>query len=812
MRRERTSISEDIDLPDRIEILRNSGLLDSVSEESFDRLTRLAGRILGVPVSLVSIVDTDRQFFKSSCGLPEPWATKRETPISYSFCRHVVDSEKPLVIPNTAEDERVCDNPAVTELNVAAYAGIPIHIQGSVVGAFCAIDSKPREWAEADIASLSDLASVVEELIEERSDRKQATISKARLEQILNSTGDAIYGIDEEGNCTFANAKCVEVLGYKSDRELLGRNMHELAHHSYADGRPYPVDDCHIVKGNHRKSGTNVSDEVFWKADGTSFPVEYWSYPIIRGERKMVSDDTVAVVTFIDISDRLERENELIRMRDVARRANRAKSLFLANMSHEIRTPMNAILGFSELLEGLVESPKALRYVQAIHSSGMSLLDLINDVLDLSKIESGKLELSLAPLNLCGVMDSVQMLFSQQAGEQNLEFSVNVSEDCPECVVFDELRVRQILLNLISNAMKFTERGSVCVSVECLRRESEEQSVDLKFSVTDTGRGVPREKIGDLFTPFKQLLGEDAQDGSGLGLSICRKLAKLMGGTISVESVPGEGSTFEVMLPMVEVAASSAKIVEKSAASVDFNSLSPSSILVVDDNAFNRDLAKGYLDDSHHVIEFAEDGLKAIKKVEESPPDIVLMDIRMPVLDGKEAFDRIKQNPDFQSIPIVAVTASSMLRDTEDLKRKFDGFVRKPYSRSQLFDILQEFLPSYEETAAEALTRIDVVSPEAAGMDESAKETLKEKFSQWEAKRVPEMLGTMAMGQIVDFACELYEIAEDFGSETLAEYARQMRESAESFEMAEVELYLRAFPKIKTQITAQIAKLQTNEE
>jgi PAS domain S-box-containing protein len=718
----------------------------------------------------------------------------------------VVESEKPLLITNATEDPLVSDNPAVTELNVVAYAGIPIRIQGRVVGAFCAIDVKPREWAEVDVKSLTDLAAVVEGLIEEKLNRKQAIISQARLEQILNSTGDSIYGIDEEGNCTFANAKCVEVLGYKSVEELLGRNMHDLAHHSYADGRRYPVDDCHIVNANHRKLGTNISDEVFWRADGTSFPVEYWSYPIIRGEGEMVADDTIAVVTFIDITDRLEHETELIRMRDVARRANRAKSMFLANMSHEIRTPMNAILGFSELLEGLVESPKALRYVQAIHSSGMSLLDLINDVLDLSKIESGKLELTLTPLKLCGVMESVQMLFSQQASEQNLEFCVNVSENCPECVVVDELRVRQILLNLISNAMKFTERGSVKVNVECLRRESEDRYVDLKLSVTDTGRGVPKEKIRDLFKPFKQLHEEDAQEGSGLGLSICRKLAKLMGGTISVESVHGEGSTFEVMLPMVEVAISSAKIVEEIAASVDFNTLSPSTILVVDDNAFNRDLAKGYLDDSHHIIQFAVNGLKAIAQVNESPPDIVLMDIRMPVLDGKEACVRIKQNPEFQSIPIVAVTASSLLRETEDLKRKFDGFVRKPYSRSQLFDILQEFLPSYQETVAVALAQSDVVSPEFACMDKGAKKTLNEKLSKWEAERLPEMIGTMAMGQIVDFACELYEVAEDFGSTTLAEYARQMRESAESFEMAEVELSLKAFPKIKSQIMAQIEK------
>lgn len=760
--------------------------------------------MLGVPVSLISLVDADRQFFKSSLGLPEPLASKRETPISHSFCRHVVESDKPLLIADSTKHPLVCDNPAVSELNVSAYAGIPIHIRGKAVGAFCAIDTSPRDWSPADVESLIDMTKVVEGLIEEKLVRHDASISQARLEQILNSTGESIYGIDEWGSCTFANAKCVEILGFESGEDLLGRNMHELAHHSYADGSHYPQQECHIVNANHRMAGTHIDDEVFWRADGTSFPVEYWSFPINSDGESEIADETHAVVTFIDISERLAREQELIRMRNVARRANRAKSTFLANMSHEIRTPMNAILGFSELLEGLVESPKALRYVKVIHSSGMSLLDLINDVLDLSKIESGKLELSLSPLNLRGVMESVQMLFSQQTAERNLEFSMMVSEDCPECVVIDELRVRQILLNLISNAIKFTEHGCVKVAVESLSTAPDVQHVTLKFTVTDTGRGIPQEKIAGLFKPFKQLNEEDAQSGSGLGLSICQKLAKLMGGTIHVESTVGEGSIFEVMLPMVGVALPQPENIRKSPSTLNFNSLSPSDVLIVDDNAFNRDLAKGYLEDSHHQIRFAENGMQAIRQIEESAPDIVLMDIRMPILNGNKACDRIKANPRFQYIPIIAVTASSLMSETEDLKRKFDGFVRKPYSRSQLFDILHEFLPIHHLIELPAEIEFEETGTNVPDLDKNATEELDKKLAEFEAERLPEMIGAMAMGQIVEFACELYEIAEDFGSAPLAKYAHQLRESAESFEMTQVEAALQAFPEMRSKLGTKI--------
>ena len=275
--------------------------------------------------------------------------------------------------------------------------------------------------------------------------------------------------------------------------------MHELIHHSHADGSHYPVDDCKIFQAIETNAGVRSDDEVYWKKDGTPMPIEYRSYPVKDG------GSTRAVITFVDISERIRQRQQLQEALGSAVRANRQKTRFLANMSHEIRTPMNAILGFSELLDEIVADPKAKGYVNAIRSSGESLLSLINDILDLSKIESGKLELRPGPISVRGMVESVRLVMALQAAENHLDFSVEVDDACPDYLVLDNLRVRQILLNLIGNALKFTKQGSVSLRVWAEKLLLDSETVALRMSVADTGPGIPEKEHQAIFLPFRQV-------------------------------------------------------------------------------------------------------------------------------------------------------------------------------------------------------------------------------------------------------------------------------------------------------------------
>ena len=294
--------------PERLATLRRSGLLDSHAEEPFDRLTRLAARVLRVPVALVSLVTEDRQFFKSEFGLAEPWASQRETPLSHSFCQHVVNSGSPLIIPDAREHPLVRENLAIVDLNVVAYAGIPLRdSDGHVLGSFCAIDSQPRHWTDEEIGILSDLAESVMTEIELRATAERADRERRERTALLESTDHGIYGIDLQGRCTFVNRAGAALLGYEVE-ELLGRNMHQLIHHTRPDGTPYPEDRCPIFRAFRQGRGTRLYDEVLWRRDGTPLPVEYTSAPILEDGRR-----TGGVVTFTDISERKQAEEELRR-------------------------------------------------------------------------------------------------------------------------------------------------------------------------------------------------------------------------------------------------------------------------------------------------------------------------------------------------------------------------------------------------------------------------------------------------------------------------------------------------------------------
>jgi PAS domain S-box-containing protein len=302
--------------PKRLAALQSLALLDTPPEEAFDRLTRLAARTLDVPIVLVSLVDKNRQFFKSCLGLPEPWASMRETPLSHSICQHVVESSEPLILSDVRKDPVIRHSLAISELGVVAYAGMPlITPDGYVLGTLCAIDRQPRTWTEKQVEILKDLAASVMTEIELRVTAEAARLQAEAAEQerkskmaLLESTGEGLFGIDLNGNCTFINRAGAEMLGYQA-HELLGKNMHKQIHHTRSDGSPYPEDECPIFRAFHVGQGCRVENEFVWRRDGTCFPVEYTSYPLLEDGLSKG-----AVVTFVDITERKRAELEQERL------------------------------------------------------------------------------------------------------------------------------------------------------------------------------------------------------------------------------------------------------------------------------------------------------------------------------------------------------------------------------------------------------------------------------------------------------------------------------------------------------------------
>ncbi|MCP4153427.1 MAG: GAF domain-containing protein [bacterium] len=390
-----------------------------------------------------------------------------------------------------------------------------------------------------------------------------------------------------------------------------------------------------------------------------------------------------------------ERTKELEEQKERAEIANKAKSEFLANMSHELRTPLNAVIGFSELLSSIAADSKQKSYTQSIKVAGKSLLTLINDILDLSKIEAGMLEIKPGVVRIKSVIDEIQQIFKPTARKKGVEFHVHIDDNVPAAFVLDEVRIRQILLNLVGNAEKFTKKGYIKLSVTSQYNQKDDSKIQLAIAVEDTGIGIAPEAIDIIFESFKQHDGLDTRTygGTGLGLTICKKLTQAMGGRIGVKSTPGKGSIFEINLNDVPVAiyneTSNHPHLSCNLENTYFNE---AAILVVDDIESNLAVIKEVLTKLGFKVTTAENGKIAIDMIAKNQPDFVFMDIKMPVMDGNEATRLIKKNPATQHIPVVAITASSSAENRETImKNGFDEFMSKPFKVEELLSVLSHY-------------------------------------------------------------------------------------------------------------------------
>jgi two-component system, sensor histidine kinase and response regulator len=517
-----------------------------------------------------------------------------------------------------------------------------------------------RETLEARVHERTEMlsrtnAGLAAEIAER--ERAQAALreSSELVMLLLESAPEAIYGIDLEGNCTFCNTACLRLTGHEENSELLGRNMHEVIHYAHPDGTPYPIEECDIYQAFSRGLDMHGDDEVLWRQDGTSFPAEYWSRLLHRNNRVIGM-----VVTFVDVTVRKQAEETMRKAKEAAEAGSRAKSEFLANMSHEIRTPLNGVIGMTELALGTDLSQEQREYLQIVKLSSDALLNVINDVLDFSKIEAGKTELEASDFNLRDSLETLLRTFALRASEKQLELLCAVDPQAPERVRGDPFRLRQILVNLLGNAIKFTDAGEVALRVQAEQVDAEECL--LHFSVSDTGVGIVPDVLKMIFEPFTQADSSTTRihGGTGLGLAISARLVKMMDGEIWVDSKRGRGSAFH-FTARLGASESGPSVIYPLAAT---DGSAAARVLIVDDNCTHCGILRGLLTQwgmKPTLSACGEESLLRLRTAQASgdPYKLVLIDSQMPGMDGFALIERIKRLPPMAPATIMMLSAGS---------------------------------------------------------------------------------------------------------------------------------------------------------
>ncbi len=662
-------------------------------------------------------------------------------------------------------------------------------------------DITDRKDAEQEIINHREH---LEEMVSKRT--RELTISEQKLQQSIKDISDYKLALDEssivaitdqEGIINHVNDNFCKISKYSRD-EIIGKS------HKVTNSGFHPKEFFIDLWGTITK-GLVWRGEIKNKAkDGSYYWVDSTIIPFLDKKGKPFQYVTVR----FDISVKKKVEEDIIKAKEAADSANRAKSEFLANMSHEIRTPMNAVIGFSELLSKSVEDKKQLSQVESIRNSGKNLLKIINDILDLSKIEAGKIDITPIPVNLCDLLREIENLFAQKVKEKGIALSIDYEKIFSKTLSIDEVRFRQILFNLIGNAVKFTDKGYVSISIKNKKNSENEGSIDLTVLVKDTGIGIPVDQQELIFAPFNQQPGQSVEKfgGTGLGLSITKKLVEKMGGNMSLESEVGKGSTFGFNLfniPVLDIDIDS----EKKAFDTSTVLFEPATVLIVDDNDENRKLIVDMLDYSPLSLLQAANGEEAVKLAEEHIPDLILMDLRMPVMGGSKASEIIKTNATTKSIPIIMLTASIINLNTINTTDKyFDEFLLKPLNMEEFFIKLKKYL-KHKMVESENSSLANDVDNIAYTLSTEQKKKLPDFVKILESEFMPEYekaLKNQVINEIEEFGKKFGNITQETGFLMFEQYCKDIETFADSFDFNRLIQTFRKFPefikRLKTEL------------
>jgi PAS domain S-box-containing protein len=665
---------------DRLNALRQYDILDTPAESDFDDIAQLAAEICGAPVSLISLIDHDRLWFKAAVG-----TDAKVSPREHSICTNLIGHGDLCVIPDTSIDSRFEQNPFVHgNPGLHFYAGATLETdEGLPLGMLCVLDEQPRQLTERQRLMLKALARQVMTQLELRRVLKQKRQSEEYLNLIVESARDfAIISMDIEGIVTTWNSGAEHIFGYKSE-DMIGQCVAVI----------FTQEDC-TLKAHSLELATaaelgRAADERWHvRKDGSRFYASGIMQSMLNEQGEIIGYTKIAR----DITAQKNAEEAMIAARNYAEAANIAKTDFLANMSHEIRTPMNAVIGLSNILAmSQPLTPKQKDYIRTLQLSADSLLALINDLLDISKIEARTVELEATPFSLTQIAQEVISMMAVRVKEKSLSFTLH--GECVEHKSFigDPTRLRQIVLNLCSNAIKFTNHGSVSIAIDCAAAGSPELKM-ISIAVRDTGIGIAADKLATIFEKFTQADSSINRKygGTGLGLAITKTLAEIMGGTIEVESTVGVGSCFTVRIPLPIAHSEKAEVIETAILTADVRNDAQSGhcILLVEDYAPNVMVAGTFLESFGFSYNVASNGMEAVEMAKTGHYTAILMDVQMHGMNGLEATQLIRayeKKSALAPVTIIGMTAHALTGDKERcLSVGMDDYISKPFNPDEL--------------------------------------------------------------------------------------------------------------------------------
>jgi len=601
-----------------------------------------------------------------------------------------------------------------------------------------------------------------------------------QIQSILNTMPIIMWSYDKDGIFTLSEGKELKNLGLKPG-QVVGLSYIDV----YRDNEEIINYTKKAFKGESCEYVVEVADNIYHSVLTPDLDE--------NGNVRQINGIAVNVT-------------ELQRARKKAEESSMAKSEFLANMSHEIRTPMNAILGFGEVLkEKLTEFPQYKNYIDGIHNAGKNLLRLIDDILDLSRIEAGRLEIQKEPVAPSSLIKEIRQIFSIRASEKGISIKINIEETAPEIVLLDETRMRQILFNLVGNAVKFTREGIITISF--YSRPNTRGLHDLYFEITDTGIGIRKDQLEIIFDPFRQQEGQKIKTykGTGLGLSISRRLLDIMGGSISVKSKVSEGSQFTVLLPDIEISSMTGDTGEATTSDNSYQNIQfrGSKILLAEDILSNRQVVKAYLEGYNLEIYEAVNGREAVAMAADLRPDLIFMDMQMPIMDGLEATCEIKEIETLRHIPIIALTASAMKHQKTKILSCCDAYLKKPVTKNDLIQLLMKHLPylELEENYSETISLHD--------KEQEFRDMLLKELAEKKAENIHQNItalcdslyngieDTYSLDETKEFASHMINTAVVYNIDSLIEYGTNLIAAIDGLNFLKIEKYVNMYPEIR---------------